>query len=70
MPFDFTECTHNFQYQGKVYEDVASNMPGSYARHRYYEDRYFCTKCLQVADLNRTQEGNSYGEPKYGASRK
>lgn len=59
-------CEHNFEYQGVVYS-FGSQLPGSGAHDRVYEDRYFCTKCLAVVDKNKRISGNSYQHPIAGA---
>lgn len=64
------ECEHNYEYRGMVFSHSSRPIPGSGALARYYEDRYFCTKCLKIEDVNRSIDGNSYYDVKYGATPK
>lgn len=52
-------CEHNWGYQGLVWH-LGRERAGSSARDMVYEDRYFCTKCLEIKDINRRIHGNSY----------
>lgn len=56
------DCEHNFMFQGIVYSH-GDPMPGSGAMYRTYEDKYYCTKCLQVLYRNDRQISNSYQKP-------
>ena len=58
-----SECEHNYQFQGTVYGYYSHPMAGSGAHERWYKDRYFCTKCLSIRDLNQRDQGNSYSKP-------
>ena len=60
------DCEHNWQFQNVVYS-YGPQCPGSSARDRIYEDRYFCTKCLEVKDMKPRVVGNSYGSVVQGA---
>ena len=55
-------CEHNYASQGVVYSD-SGNVAGSGAQYRYYEDKYFCTKCLHIVYGNKRQVGVNYREP-------
>lgn len=57
-----SSCDHNFQFQGVIYYD-GYQLPGSGACARFYADRYYCTKCLDVVDKNKREVGNSYHKP-------
>jgi len=59
-------CEHNWQYQGVVHSE-GSQLPGSGARDRVYQDRYFCTKCLEIVDKNPRVRGNTYWKPIEGS---
>ena len=59
-------CEHNWQYQGVVYS-AGYQLAGSGAHERVYQDRYYCTKCLEVKDCNLRVSGNTYERPKEGA---
>lgn len=61
------ECEHNYQYQGKGYAHENYPMPGSGAHRRYYEDVYYCTKCLKLEMRNRVYKGSSYETPLSGS---
>lgn len=61
-----SDCEHNYQFQGVVYSD-GTQLPGTGACERIYEDAYFCTKCLHVAHLNRRVVGNTYVKAIAGA---
>ena len=53
-------CGHGaYQYQGIVWSH-GNMVPGSGAHYMVYEDRYFCTVCLETKDTNRRIMGNSY----------
>lgn len=60
------QCEHQFQYQCVVYSASLYPLPGSGAHARQYEDRYYCTKCLQVEDRNLRTIGNTYDKPVLG----
>ena len=55
-----SECEHAFQYCGVVYSHSDYSMPGTGARQRYLEDKFFCSKCLETRYENRRPYGNSY----------
>lgn len=61
-------CEHHFQFQGVV-RSLGHRDPGSEfgARHRVYEDRYYCTRCLEVRDVNPRYEGNDSRKPIEGS---
>ena len=59
-------CEHQYQFQGAVYS-YGRQLAGSSAVERVYEDRYYCVKCLHVADRNLRVEGTSYTKPIEGA---
>ena len=59
-------CEHSYAFQGVVYSD-SGNVPGSGAQYRYYEDKYYCTKCLDIRYGGARVLGNSYGAPINGA---
>lgn len=61
------DCEHNYQFQGKGYSHEDYPMPGTGAHARYYEDVYFCTKCLNYVKKNRVYKGNSYENPLDGS---
>ena len=63
------ECEHNYAFQGVVYSD-SGNVPGSGAQYRHYEDKYYCTKCLDFQFRNKRQIGVSYREPIAGTFKK
>jgi hypothetical protein len=52
-------CDHNYQFQGVVYS-YGHQLVGSGARAVFYEDKYFCTNCLDIKFLNKREHGNSY----------
>lgn len=56
-----TECLHQFEYQGTVYSS-GSQLPGSGACEMVYEDRYYCTKCLEIVDKRKRVLGNTYSK--------
>ena len=56
-----SECKHEWQYQGVVHHS-GHTLPGSGARERVYEDRYFCKNCLAIFDKNPRVQGNDYSE--------
>lgn len=60
------DCEHNYQFQGVVYSHK-HQLPGSSAYERIYEDRYYCTKCLDVKDVHSRVQGNSYQHPIQGS---
>ena len=64
------ECKHHFSYEGIVYKDEDMSMSGTGAKRRYYEDKYFCVKCLATRFENRRYIGNSYHEVEFGATAK
>lgn len=53
--------THSFKYQGLVYSyyTIPTPMPVRNSFVRYYEDRYYCTRCLMISDRNRRACGTS-----------
>lgn len=55
-------CEHIFQFQGVVYYN-GPQISGSSARARFYADRYYCSKCLEVVDKNECEVGNTYQKP-------
>lgn len=59
-------CTHEWRYQGLIYSS-GDRKWGSDACEQVYEDRYYCIKCLEVKDINRRINGNTYGKPVEGA---
>ena len=62
-----SDCEHNYQYQGVVWSLAEWSMPGSGAREVRYEDRYYCTRCLNTVDKSPRYIGNSYGKTIEGA---
>jgi hypothetical protein len=56
-----TECAHQWQYQGVVYS-TGAQRPGSGACDRVYEDKYFCSKCLDAAYRNSRVVGHDYNK--------
>lgn len=52
-------CKHTYEFQGVVYS-FGHQLPGSGAHEVIYEDRYYCTQCLDVVDKNPRVKGNSY----------
>ena len=61
-----SDCNHKWVYQGLVYWH-GDALPGSSARRRFYTDKYFCEKCLEVAFHSDREHGNSYQEVIGGA---
>lgn len=61
-------CEHNYQYKGLEYYSGDTHLPGSGAKHRYYEDVYFCTKCLDEQAKNRRIIGHDYLTPIAGST--
>ena len=61
-----SECEHSYQFQGVVYSS-GYQLPGSGACVRQYEDRYFCSRCLNIVDKNMRTQGNDYGKPIEGS---
>lgn len=59
-------CEHNWQFQSTVYS-YGHQCAGSSARDRIYEDRYYCTKCLDVKDVRPREIGNNYSPVIVGA---
>lgn len=55
-------CEHNYQYQGVVYYD-GYQLSGSSACARFYEDKYYCSKCLDIKYGNKREHGNNYQNP-------
>ena len=54
-------CEHNWQYQGVVFSS-GRQLPGSGAHEWVYEDRYYCTKCLEVVDKYVRRLGDTYSK--------
>lgn len=61
------ECEHDYKYQGLYYSHNDYPMAGSGAHSRYYEDVYYCSKCLDTQTRNRVYQGSSYDEPIAGS---
>lgn len=52
-------CDHQWVHQGLVWW-YGDQRPGSSAYNIMYADRYFCSKCLKVKDINERSFGDSY----------
>lgn len=58
LPSD--QCDHQYVFAGVVYSHADWTLPGSGACLRFYEDKFFCQRCLQTKYANRRDHGNSY----------
>jgi hypothetical protein len=61
---------HTFQFMGLVYGYDQHPLAGSSARARYYEDKFFCTTCLEIRYVDKRYHGNSYNTLIEGAAPK
>ena len=61
------QCDHMYTFAGVVYSLADRPLPGSGAYARYYEDKFFCQRCLQTKYANRRETGNSYHKPIEGS---
>jgi len=61
---------HNFQYMGLVYAYDEKPLSGSGAHARFYEDKFFCTACLEIRYQGKRYQGNSYSPVIEGSSPK
>lgn len=52
------QCAHEYQYCGVVYSQ-GDRCPGSGAHYRVYEDKFFCSRCLDTQYRNRRTNGHS-----------
>lgn len=61
------QCEHMYTFAGVVYSHADWPLPGSGACARYYEDKFFCQRCLQTKYANKRENGNSYIKPIQGS---
>lgn len=54
---------HAWSYMGIVYSFTKYPLPGSGAYGRVYEDKFFCTRCLETQYINAREMGDSYQKP-------
>jgi len=59
-------CEHQYKFQYVSYSH-GHQLPGSDACARFYEDTYFCEKCLDTQYRNKRELGNSYSKPIEGS---
>jgi hypothetical protein len=59
------DCSHIFKFQYVVYSN-GHQLSGSSAKARYYEDVYYCKKCLHVEYRNKREYQTSYSDPLVG----
>ena len=51
-----SECQHDWRFQFVVYTHIKDLK-------RTYEDRYYCTKCLELQDRNKRNYGTIDSDP-------